>query len=162
MANKYYNQPCDVTIGGAAFHFESLLEYRWAQYLEILRIAGEIDAWGYETPACEFEFSVDFRYIIDFVTYKGKDVVYYECKGMIQARDMKKWRRLAEEFPEVKLILVVERRQKQQFNKLRQAEKYVERIIERYKACVQCPIDMSLPQAEMLDTEYGRRKRGQK
>lgn len=161
LAVDYKNQPVDVSIDGVAYHFSSLLEYRWAQYLEFLRLGREIDNWGYENKDCKFRFA-DSTYTVDFVTYHSDGhMEFYETKGNMQQPTIRKFRTLQKYYPDTIIYLVVNRvpkkyrslpsglwkRGRRRTNLYASAEKYTSRIIEAdpiFKKLGRC-IDMSNP-----------------
>lgn len=133
LVMDWHNQPVKTCVGGKDYHYKSLLEYRWAQYLEFLKQAGEIDDWAYENKDCYFEFPGKtvgrVQYTADFVTYKGDSKEFYECKGYLTGPDNTKFKRVQEFYPGTTLILVMMRPDKKRVNRYQAAHKYVDRII---------------------------------
>lgn len=147
LRRDFKNQPVDVVLDGRTFYFESLFEYRWAQYLIFLQQVGEIIAWEYEPgnplltapfwkpSGPTFRFPDGTGYTIDFGTVTiDYEFVYYECMALFEARYNTRFRKVQEHYPGTKVCLVVERRPKKKLaQKYAIAEKYTERIIEAYK-----------------------------
>ena len=126
--SKYGNEPCHVTIDGREFNFKSKLEYRYAQYLELLREQGHYESWDYEPDVFTFEdevrgakiYTPDFRIITD----KG-NIETHECKGLLSGSDVTKFKRMAKYYPKVDITLVFMKSDKRQANRIRTAMKYV-------------------------------------
>ena len=129
-------------VGDQHEYFRSGLEYRWAQYLELLKGLGEIVKWSYESRRFEFKKirSGTVFYTPDFLVLYGApyepDHCWHELKGHLAQRDVTKFRRMAKYYPGEKLILVMERIPKTRtrkntelFRRLENAEKYVERVM---------------------------------
>ncbi|KKN70097.1 hypothetical protein LCGC14_0434220 [marine sediment metagenome] len=125
---KYRNEPRHVMIGEREFRFKSKLEYRYAQYLEILRGQGHYTSWDYEPDVFTFEdevrgakvYTPDFR----IITAKG-NTEYHECKGLLTGSDVTKFKRMAKYYPMVDITLVFMKSNKRQANRIRTAMKYV-------------------------------------
>lgn len=125
---KFGNKPCHVMIGDREFHFKSKLEYRYAQYLEILRKQGYYTSWDYEPEVFAFEdetrgakiYTPDFR----IVTNK-ENIEIHECKGHLSGSDVTKFKRMAKYYPKVDITLVFMRSEKRQANRIRAAMKFV-------------------------------------
>lgn len=79
-------RPAGTTVKSSArtFHattpYRSKLEAAWANHLNILTMAREIDGWHYEPQNFRLPGQKNF-YKIDFLTWKGQAVTYYEVKG---------------------------------------------------------------------------------
>lgn len=129
-------------VGGQHCYFRSGLEYRWAQYLELLKGLGEIVKWSYEPRRFEFHKirSGTVFYTPDFLILYGApyepDHCWHELKGHLTQRDVTKFRRMAKYYPKEKLILVMQRIPKTRtrkntelFRRLENAEKYIERVM---------------------------------
>ncbi len=125
---KYGNEPRHVTIDGREFHFKSLLEYRYAQYLELLRTQGHLLHWEYEYHQFMFEDEIKGAkvYTPDFlVTLKDSKLEYHECKGLLTGSDVTKFKRMAKYYPKVDITLVFMKSDRRQANRIRTAMKYV-------------------------------------
>lgn len=159
ISKDYKNYRCDAMVGGKAYHFESLLEYRWAQYLEFLVQAGHIVSWEYESPDCRFIMSPFGKgYLLDFVTQDQKgQKEWYECKGYIERRDVTRFRQISKAYPKAKINLVIDRIPKRRAQNYWSCKKYVYRIIEAHRIFKQVPIDMGKP-LQISDEQPGRRK----
>jgi hypothetical protein len=85
-------------------------EYRFARLLDTLLKAGEIVMWSYEPSTFWFEGirRGTVSYKPDFLaTWKNGEEVIYEVKdGIITSKDVTKWKRMADRFPQTKLVLV--------------------------------------------------------
>lgn len=136
MQVDYKSQKGWHIIGNRKYFFRSKLEYRWAQYLELLKRAGEVLYWDYEAVKFEFEkirsgtvfYTPDFR-----VKYADETVIWQELKGHLTSKDVTKFKRMAKYYPEETLILVMQRIPKKFNHNLETAKKYVERIIDAEK-----------------------------
>ncbi len=125
---KYGNEPRYVMIDGIEYHFKSKFEYRYAQYLEILREQGHYTGWDYEPDVFTFEdevrgakiYTPDFRIVTD----KG-NIEYHETKGKLSGGDVTKFKRMAKYYPKVDITLVFMKSDKRQANRSRTALKYV-------------------------------------
>ena len=129
------NKPQKVEIGGTIYRFKSKVEYRWAKYLEKLRELGAITYWEYEPTT--FEFGERWRkrriYTPDFLVQEDGQEIYHEVKTSLRQKDITRFRCLAADFPDEKIVLVIfgpEKTRNVNQNRLRSnARKYVERII---------------------------------
>lgn len=125
---KFGNEPRHVMIAEREFHFKSKFEYRYAQYIEILREQGLYLSWDYESTTLLFEnevrgakiYTPDFRIVTD----KG-NIEYHECKGLLSGSDVTKFKRTAKYYPKVDITLVFMASDKKRANRLRAAMKYV-------------------------------------
>jgi hypothetical protein len=143
---KYGNQPVTVMIDGVKVKFKSRLEYRWAQYLEFLKEAGQIKDWYYEHHTFFFDNAYKLtQWTPDFlVRNNDNEFEYYETKGMLSGFDIKKCRALFEQRPKVKLTMVFWTPPKISVQKITQLERYCHRIIWNGKEVVKnVPMDMN-------------------
>ena len=146
-------------VGGKRCYFKSKFELRWAQYLEWLKLAGEIVNWEYEPDKFEFEgirsgtvfYTPDFRVnkVKEMVDDEGKgylaqEVIYHECKGHLTQKDVTKFKRMATYHPDVKLELVMQyipikptRKNAEKIRRIDNARKYVERVFDGSKVLKQ-------------------------
>ena len=143
---KYGNVPVDATVDGKLVHFKSKLEYRWAQHLDFLKVAGEIQDWFYEFHTFR-DFPEDQpvkEYTPDFLIRKNDNTFeYHETKGMLSAFDLKKFKLLFDERPYVKLTVVFWSKPKLSVNKRAKLERYTHRVIYNARAILKNePIDM--------------------
>ena len=157
IVKDYKNVRCSAMIEGKVCHFESLLEYRWAQVLEFYITAGLIARWEYETSLCRFNIG-PLTYILDFVTITPSGFMeWYECKGYVERRDVTRFRRIAEAYPKCQINLVVDHIPKRRAQNIWSAKKYVYRIIEAGRIFKQIPVDMARPPS-IADHQPGRGK----
>lgn len=135
-------------VGNKHCYFRSGFEYRWAQYLELLKGLGLIVDWQYEGRKFEFKNirSGTVFYLPDFlVTYEcwGEDKLlkrtyrWQECKGHLLQKNITQFRRMAKYYPNEKIVLVMQRipqtktrKNTELFRRLENAKKYVERVME--------------------------------
>ena len=123
------------------YKFKSQVEYKWAQYLEMMLSIGGIKSWKYEPQTFEFgerwrvrkQYTPDF-FVEDLDPIDGEIIpVYHEVKTSLRQTDVTRFRCLAADYPDEKIILVVfgpEHTRKANQNRLRSnARKYVERIV---------------------------------
>lgn len=126
---------------GKRYYMRSGFEARWGRYLDFLIKAKEVVSWEYEPKPFEFEGvrSGTVFYIADFkVNYYGKQYPHYwhETKGRLTQKDVTKMKRMAEYYPDEKIILVMQRipyghskSAIQQRILIDKARRYVERVI---------------------------------
>ena len=149
MANgfkaKYGNVCVDANVNGRFCHFRSKLEFRYAQYLDILLKAEEIKDFFYEFHTFRFpddcalkEYTPDFLVRMNDNTFE-----YHETKGMLSGYDIKKYKILFDQRPAVKLIIVFWQKPKISTIKRNQLERFCHRIIwDIGKTIRNLPIDM--------------------
>ncbi len=128
----YHNQPVQETIGGKYYNFRSKLERNWAAYLQFLKESGEIYDWRFEQTTFLFpdETRGAKQFLVDFdILNNDWTLEYHETKGWLQGKDVMKFKRVAKYRPEVKITLVMSGKAKKDANRLRQIDKYAERII---------------------------------
>jgi hypothetical protein len=110
MRREFRNRPVTATIGGQTCHFRSEFERDWALHLERCKVMGAIEKWEYEPETFWFKgirrgtvsYKPDFR-----VTEDGK-AHYQEVKGYLEQKDITKFRRLARDYPDTKLVLIMQ------------------------------------------------------
>jgi hypothetical protein len=88
-------------------------EANYARYLNFLKESGAITSWKYEPKTFFFEGSKmrPKSYTPDFeVAYKDGNTEYHEIKGWMDAKSKSKLRKMKKYFPEVKIILINEKR----------------------------------------------------
>ena len=128
----YHNQPTEAVIGGKQYKFRSKLERNWAVSLQFLKEQGEIYDWRYEQTTFLFpdEMRGAKQFLVDFdILNNDWTLEYHETKGWLQGKDVTKFRLVAKYRPEVKIVLVMSGKAKKDANRLRQIDKYAERII---------------------------------
>lgn len=134
LVMDWHNEPQDVMIDGRHYHFRSKLEYRWAQYLQLLLKSREIKGWRYEPFAYTFpgETKGVVQYTPDFVVYEndGPETIH-ETKGWLIGKDNTKFKRMQKHYPDIKIWLVMAKKDsaKKRVNRYRTVQKYVERIV---------------------------------
>ncbi len=142
---KYNNEPVDARVNGVLCHFDSKLEFRYAQYLDILKTAGEIKDFFYEFHVFYFDGDNSPKsYKPDFlIRNNDSSFEYHELKGFVQKFDIDKFKRMSEERPKVKIILIFWQKPKLSVQKIYKLEKYTHRIIWNAKSILaKLPIDM--------------------
>lgn len=96
-------------IGGKRNFYRSRWEVKYANYLEILKRAGEIEEWEHEPKSFYFENEKRGAvcYIPDFrVTRKDGTHYWIEVKGYMDSRSKTKLKRFAKHFPEEEMLVV--------------------------------------------------------
>ncbi len=117
------------------YKFKSKCEYRWACYLESLLKLGAIQSWEYEPKKFEFgeRWRVRKQYTPDFFVKEDGDGIYHEVKTSLRQTDVTRFRCLAADYPDVRIVLVIfgpEHTNKSNQNRLRSnARKYVHRVV---------------------------------
>ncbi len=131
LVRDFKNQPVTETFPQGPIKFKSLLEARWARYMEdVLKPAGEILWWGYEVLEIDFEnvTSGPPQYTPDFIAVTTSlEVVIYECKGWLEGSDVTKFKRTMEGWPHAKIVLVMAKKDyhKGRINRYAAARKYL-------------------------------------
>jgi len=108
LVKNYNNQRVTAIIGGKTCNFRSKLEYKVAQYLELLKRfgAGSIKDWQYEFMRFKFP---DDSWLIDFTVEENDGSFWHiESKGHFGARDRKKLKLLFKYFPQAKVLYVLQ------------------------------------------------------
>lgn len=133
----WHNKPQNVVIDGREFKFKSQIEYRWAQYLQVLKDIGAIIDFEYEPK--QFEFKERFRhkrvYTLDFsVTEEERYkivTVYHEVKTSLRQTDIRRFRYMNMDYPDIRMVLILPYCAKStNQGRLRgNALRYVERIV---------------------------------
>ncbi len=128
----YHNQPVEETIGGQHYKFRSKLERNWAAYLQFLKESDVILDWRFEQTTFLFpdETKGAKQFLVDFdILNKDWTLEYHETKGWLHGPDVTKFQRVAKYRPEVKIVLVMSGKAKKDASRLRQIDKYAERIL---------------------------------
>ena len=105
------------TIGGEKRYYRSRWERNYARYLEWLKQQGEIRCWKYEPKTFWFKPNKELglkgitcgvtNYTPDFrVVEKSGDVEYREVKGWLDPKSKTKLRRMAQYFPDIKIVVI--------------------------------------------------------
>ncbi len=127
---KFGNQPVHAEVGGKDCRFRSKLEYRWAQYLEILTLAGHKNDWFFEERTFDFKNQKIERYLPDFTVVDTEgNLEVHECKGFLQKYDLDRLKGLFEEYPEVKVTIIFSKKPKISTQKMNKLKRYCHRII---------------------------------
>ncbi|HUX54505.1 MAG TPA: hypothetical protein VMV56_08840 [Williamwhitmania sp.] len=134
---EWRNKPQHVFIDGREFKFKSLIEYRWAQYLQRLLELEAIDFWDYETTTFEFterhrtkrQYTPDFE-VRETLEFGLKQKVFHEVKTSLRQTDIRRFKLMAADFPLVTMVLVLPSCRTGRQSILRgNALKYVARIV---------------------------------
>lgn len=117
------------TIGDKTYCYRSKGEFMWAQYLEFLKQAGEISDWQYE-PAPFYFTNVRFgpvQYKLDFkLKLKDGQYIYQEFKrGSLDGQAVTKLRRMANQYPNIIIELVMMNMPKKTTHRMHIACKYI-------------------------------------
>lgn len=110
---EWHNKPETCIIGGKKYTYKSQIERKWAEYLQKLKDLGAIIDWFYEPKT--FEFTERFRhkriYTLDFsVTEEERHkitTVYHEVKTSLRQTDIRRFRYMAMDYPDVRMVLVL-------------------------------------------------------
>lgn len=135
---EWRNEPQHVFIDGREFNFKSKAEYRWAQYLQLLKNIKAIEEWSYEPTT--FEGRMRYRkirvYTPDFLVMEDGEDIYHEVKTALRQKDITRFKYLKADYPDVKIVLVLMSKPKglsassrKQVILIANAEKYVERTV---------------------------------
>lgn len=132
VRREFRNHKHTVCIGGKTFSVDSDLEERYARYLEILKQSGNIIDWNRNGIAFEFRGAVrgPTVYTPDFRIQTGNGEQYHETKGYLEGRDITKYRRMREFYPDVQVHLIMQRMPKRgkMVNRIASARKYCARV----------------------------------
>lgn len=96
-------------IGGARKYYRSRWEANYARYLQWLKDNNQIKEWEHEPETFWFEdVSEGCRgYLPDFKVVRDEGcVAYHEVKGWMDDRSKLKLKRMAEYYPDIKLIII--------------------------------------------------------
>jgi len=119
------------TLGGQTCAFKSLLEFKWACWLEFLKLRGHIRGWKYEPFRFPFlnEKTAPVGYTPDFlVIEKDGSETYHETKGYHDGETNTKLRRMNKHFPSVKIELWLSGLSKKTASRRTTAAKFCSRI----------------------------------
>jgi hypothetical protein len=128
----YGNTRITETVGGKLCHFRSLLECNWAYVLQWMKETKQIKDWAFEQTTFTFEKEIRGvkQFLVDFdVLNNDGTFEYHETKGWLRGVDVTKFQRVVKYKPGVKIRLVMSGRKKKDANRLRQIEKYADRIV---------------------------------
>ena len=124
LVKNYNNVRTVAEVGGKQCKFRSKLEYKVAQYLQMLKVSGHIKDWDFEMMNFEFP---DDKWLIDFTVRNNDDTIsYIEAKGRIEGRDRKKLRLVAKYYPQVIIDYVFAA--KRDALKMKTSAKYCRRV----------------------------------
>jgi hypothetical protein len=104
-------------------HFRSKLEARYANYLELLKKAGEIVGWEYEKKRFALP---EGDWLVDFTVHYPEHTEYHECKGYLQSHDRARMKLARDYYPDAILVLISQ--SKLSANNLRIVSKYLDRV----------------------------------
>ena len=132
----WHNQPQLLTLeDGSVIKLKSKQEFKYAKYLQLLKLGGEIEEWKYEPTT--FEFVIRWgkirTYTPDFkVIEKDGTVRWHEVKTSLRQKDVLRFKLMNWDFPEERLVLIITSKPKRiikQKRLLANAMKYVEEVI---------------------------------
>jgi hypothetical protein len=118
--------------------FKSRFEWRYAQYLVILKANGVIYDWDYEgklgrCPKAIFYFenvkTAPVQYTPDFWIKNKDGEEYHETKGYLLGPDITKYKRLYNQYEYVKLVLVFMQKPKISVIRKGKLNRYCYRVI---------------------------------
>ncbi len=151
IRRKYRNDPAWATIGGKQYYFRSKFERRWAAYLELLRTQGHIVGWWYEPQTFVFEgvksgpvcYRPDFKVaerVGTIETLLGTKCYWQECKGLHDGQTNTKFKRMAEQYPDepIELVLLHIPKDGKGARRREIAAKYCRRIVDGGAILRQC------------------------
>lgn len=137
MYQDWHNKPQHVIMAGKEYRFKSLQEYKWAQYLEMMRQIGAIDTWEYEPRRFEFKerhrtrnvYTPDFRVVES--NYGITEICWHEVKVALTQKAVYKFKMMAADFPEETMVLVLNcgTKKARQVILKDNARKYINRIL---------------------------------
>jgi hypothetical protein len=107
--SKYGNRPSWREIDGTLYYFKSKMEYRYALYLEWLRLNKNITDWMYESRTFDFPIKHGItRYTPDFCVIENHPLNWHwiEVKGYFTRESKTKIKRFQKYFPQEKLEIV--------------------------------------------------------
>jgi len=133
----WHNQPVEAF----GYRFKSKQEYKWAQYLEYLKMSDEVDTWQYEPHT--FEMKERYRkrriYTPDFKVYTVTRYAHiryvqhewHEVKTTLRQKDVTRFRYFKADYPNERIVLVItsKPRTTKRIVLLEKAKKYVDDVI---------------------------------
>ena len=136
---EWRNQPQDVWIGGKHCKFRSKQEYKYAKYLELLKMSGEIVDWDYEPVKFDFkerhrkrgQYTPDFRVQVKVGKNKYR-YEFHEVKTSLRQKDNYRFKQMFWDCPAIYMVLVLNscpKKNRRQLELIDQARKYVEDVI---------------------------------
>ena len=112
IRREFRNKAKTAMIGGKTHHFRSEFEWHWARYLQFLKDKKQIHDWQYESHRFLFEGVTrgPYSYLPDFLVFEKVDeAVWQECKGELASQSASKFQRMAEQYPQDEIELVMQR-----------------------------------------------------
>ena len=112
IRREFCNEPTSATIGGKVYHFRSKFECQWAKYLQFLKDKKQIHDWQYEPYRIYFQNCTrgPYSYLLDFlITENSGATLWQECKGELDSDAASKFRLMAEQRPQERIELVMQR-----------------------------------------------------
>jgi len=133
IRRQFNNVSVHDQVGGKVYRFRSLLEYRWAKYLELLRISGHLLEWQYEPKTFYFQnvTRAPVQYKPDFRTVEPDgSVIWHETKGYFDGPTVSKLQRMHQHYPEETFDLILDGmpRKGKSAARILAAQKYTRRI----------------------------------
>lgn len=115
MKRDYNNTKIDAVVGHQACHFDSKMEYAYAQHLQHLLENCHIEDWEHHPKPYRFDGRSfwPYDYKPDFaVTVRGK-VELHECKGKLEQADVRRFELMQKHHRKVDIVLVMLKRNTQ-------------------------------------------------
>lgn len=119
------------------YKFKSQQEYKWAQYLNLLKKSGQIADWQYEPRKFEMKeryrkrrvYTPDFL-VADVPSYNAR-TEWHEVKTSLRQKDVSRFKWFRVDYPDERIILIVTNNPRKTKNKilLDNARKYVDDVI---------------------------------
>ena len=132
MSNFGHVQKVTKEVGGRTITFRSLLEYRWAVWLQLQKEQGIILDWWYEDETLELE-SPKFRdpilYIPDFTIQTQNGYEFMETKGWFTSKSAAKIKLAATQYENPITLIFANKPNRVQYNRARRLEPFLKRVI---------------------------------
>jgi len=132
MSNWGHVEKVTKEVGGKVCTFRSLLEYRWAVWLQLQKEQGLIEDWWYEDEMLELEspkFRDPIRYIPDFTIQKEGGYEFHETKGWFTSKSATKIKMAAQQYENPITLIFAAKPNRVQYNRAKRLEPYIKRII---------------------------------
>lgn len=132
MSNFGHVHKVTKEVGGKTYTFRSLLEYRWAVWLQLQKEQGIILEWWYEDEVLELEsrkFKDPIKYIPDFTIQTEAGYEFHETKGWFTSKSAAKIRLAAEQYENPITLIFAGKPNRVQHDRAKQLSKHIKRVI---------------------------------
>ena len=107
----HHSKPVSIVISGILYNFASIMEYKYAMYLNAMLRSGKILSWEYEARLFTFDVCdtcLVRGYLPDFkVRWRNGAIEYHETKGIITRRNRIAFDLMSKQYPSVRIVLIM-------------------------------------------------------